>query len=418
MAGEDITMSLKEVRRLKVIQEAVDGRITQSQAALMIGVGERQVRRLVSAVRAAGEYGIVHRLRGRPSNRKISKGLKERVLKLYRSRYPDFGPTLACEKLFELDRIKLSSETLRKWLIEAGLWQKMRKGSSHRRWRVRKECFGEMVQMDGSHHDWLEGRGPKLVLMGYIDDATNNVYGRFYDHEGTIPAMDSFKRYTKKYGLPISVYLDRHSTYKSMKKLSEWEELEGVEPMSQFERALSELGVEVIHAYSPQAKGRVERLFGVLQDRLVKEMRLKGIRTMGEANKFLGEYLPRFNRMFKVSPVNDADAHTKLPGHFNLDEYLCVKTERVLRKDNTITLDKRLFQIEDKATTKKVTVEERVDGSMLITADRKSLMYKEIMEKPVKEQKARRINRPTVPGKDHPWRRWDRSATPQRRVSI
>ena len=409
MAGGDITMSLAEVRRIKVIQEVIDGRITQRRAALLVGLSERQMRRLVRAVRARGERGIVHGLRGRPSNRKVPEVLKERVLEVYGNKYPDFGPTLASEKLHELDGIKLSSETLRKWLIEAGLWRRSRKRLCHRRWRARKECFGEMVQLDGSHHDWLEGRGPKLVLMGYRDDATNNVFARFYDHEGTIPAMDSFMRYARKYGLPVSVYVDRHTTYRSTKKLSEWEELEGLEPMSQFERALSELGVRMIPAYSPQAKGRVERLFGVLQDRLVKEMRLKGIKTMEEANRFLGEYLPRFNCRFKVAPANDADAHAKLPKYFDLDKHLCLKTERALRKDNTVAHNRRLFQIEENAAVKKVTVEERVDGSMLIVGGGKSLQYREIEERPKKdkEQNAvdrRKFNRPPIPRKDHPWR--------------
>ena len=241
-----------------------------------------------------------------------------------------------------------------------------------------------MVQMDGSHHDWLEGRGPKLVLMGYIDDATNTIYGRFYDYEGTMPAMDSFKGYVEKYGLPMSVYLDRHTTYKSSKKLTEWEEVEGIESLSQFERALKELGVEVIHALSPQAKGRVERLFGVLQDRLVKEMRLRGITTKEEANAFLKEYLPRHNERFRVCPANEADAHVKLPRHFDLDKYLCIKTERTIRNDNTIALDGRLYQIEERGG-KKVVVEERIDGSLHMISKGVALKYKEITERPKKE---------------------------------
>lgn len=423
MVREDIIkMSLKEIRRLKVIQEVLDGRITQIQAAVMVGLSERQVRRLVGAVRAEGERGMAHGLRGIPSNRKFKPEVKERVLKLYRSRYPDFGPTLACEKLLELDGIRLSAETLRSWLIEAGLWQRSRKGSPHRRWRVRKECFGEMAQMDGSHHDWLEGRGPKFVLMGYIDDATGNIFGRFYDYEGTIPAMESFNRYTRKYGLPVSVYLDRHSTYKSTKKLTEWEELEGLEPMSQFERALSELGVRVIHAHSPQAKGRVERLFGTLQDRLVKEMRLMDIRTMEEANKFLDGYLPKLNKTLRVAPANETDAHMKLPKGLNLDDCLCIKTERTLRKDNTIAHNRRLFQIEDKVSARKVRVEERTDGSMLIISNGAKLKYKEITGIPKKESTVtadqRTDKHPTTPGKDNTLKKWDRNATPDRRLQI
>ena len=239
MAGRDmIVMSIGEVRRLKAVQSAIDRHITQKTAASMLGLSERQVRRLVKAVREQGDRGIIHGLRGRPSNRRFPEEMRERVLSLYQERYPDFGPTLATEKLLERDGIKISDETLRRWLIEAGIWKKRRKRSAFRQWRPRKECFGEMVQMDGSHHDWLEGRGPELVLMGYIDDATNTTYGRFYDYEGTLPAMDSFKGYVRKYGLPMSVYLDRHTTYKSPKKLTEWDEVEGIESLSQFERAL------------------------------------------------------------------------------------------------------------------------------------------------------------------------------------
>lgn len=411
MAGKDIiAMSLREVKRLKVIQEAVDRHITQKTAASMTGLSERQVRRLVKVVKEEGDIGIIHKARGKTSTRKTPEELRERTLNLYKRRYNGFGPTLASEKLAELDGILVSKETLRKWLIEVGLWKKKRKATYHRQWRPRRECFGEMIQMDGSHHDWLEGRGPEMVLMGYIDDATNNVFGRFYDYEGTMPAMESFRLYVKKYGLPISVYLDRHTTYKSSKKLTEWEELEGLEPMSQFERALKELGVEVIHAYSPQAKGRVERLFGILQDRLVKEMRLRGIKTKEEANAFLKEYLPLYNRKFRMSPANKTDAHVKLPGHFNLDNYLCIKTERTVRNDNTIAYNGSRYQIEEEAS-EKVIVQERLDGSMRVTCKGLRLRYREIAEepkkKPAKSVDRRKFRRPSTPAKNHPWKRWN-----------
>lgn len=406
--GDIIVMSVGEIRRLKIVQSAIDGHITQKAGSLMLGLSERQVRRLVKVVRERGDRGIVHESRGRPSNRRLADEIRGRVLFLYQERYPDFGPTLATEKLFEIDGIKISDETLRKWLIETGLWKKRRKRSNHRRWRQRKECFGEMVQMDGSHHDWLEGRGSMLVLMAYIDDATNTTYARFYDYEGTMPAMGSFKGYVRENGLPISVYLDRHTTYKSPKKLTEWEEVEGIEPLSQFERALKELGVEVIHALSPQAKGRVERLFGVLQDRLVKEMRLRGIKTKDEANEFLEEYLPRYNERFRVCPANEANAHVRLPIDFDIDRYLCIKTGRTMRNDNTIALDGRLYQIEEQSG-KKVIVEERLDGSMHIISKGMALKYKEIAERPKKEvvtkTDQRVYNRPRKPSKDHPWRK-------------
>jgi hypothetical protein len=240
--------------------------------------------------------------------------------------------------------------------------------------------------------------------MGYIDDATNNVYGRFYDYEGTMPAMDSFKRYIRKYGLPLSVYLDRHTTYKSCRKLTVEEELEGLrEPMSQFERALDELGVKVIHAHSPQGKGRIERLFGVFQDRLVKEMRLQGIKTREEANTFLRKYLPIYNQRFRVTPVNKTDVHVKPERYFNPDRYLCIKTKRTVRNDNTVAHNRGLYQIKGKVMSRKVIVEERLDGSLHISCGGVSLKYREILERPKKVTPSKRdrgIREPHVPAVD------------------
>jgi len=400
-------MSLGEVKRLKLIQSAIDRQITQKTVSGMLGVSERQVRRLVKVVREQGDKGIIHGSRGRRSNHRFPDKVKEKTISLYKRRYPDFGPTLATEKLLEIEGIRLSDETLRKWLLAAGLWKKKRKRSAYRQWRPRRTCFGEMVQLDGSHHDWLEGRGSKLVLMAYIDDATNTTYARFYDYEGTMPAMDSFKGYAKMYGLPISVYLDRHTTYKSSKKLTQWDEADDIEFLSQFERALKELGVEVIHAQSPQAKGRVERLFGVLQDRLVKEMRLQGIKTKDEANAFLKTYLSGYNKRFRVCPANDTDVHIKLPGNFNLDKYLCIKAQRTIRKDNVVAYNKRLYQL-DENDSKKVCIEERIDGSLLMISKGITLNYKVITERPkqtVTKTDQRQYNRPAKPSKDHPWKK-------------
>ncbi|MDZ4184311.1 MAG: ISNCY family transposase [Desulfuromonadales bacterium] len=409
MAGKDlIVMSIREVRRLKAVQTVIEGHITQKAAASLLGLSERQVRRLVKAVREQGDGGIIHGLRGRSSNRGFTGAMRGRVLSLYKERYVDFGPTFAVEKLLEWDGIKMSDETLRKWLLEAGLWKKRRKKSPFRRWRPRRECFGELLQLDGSHHDWLEGRGPRLVFMGSIDDATNTVYGRFHDYEGTLPAMDVFRRYVEKYGLPMSSYMDRHTTYKSSKKLTEWDEVVGCEALSQFERALKELGVEVIHALSPQAKGRIERLFGVLQDRLVKEMRLRGIGTKEEANTFLEEYLPQYNKRFTVYPAHEADVHVKLPAAVDLDEYLCIKTERTVRNDNTIALNGKLYQLEERGG-KKVLVQERLDGSLRMVSKGVSLKHREITERPKKQhdfkENTRVFNRPPKPAKDHPWKK-------------
>lgn len=409
MVGEDtITMSLRETKRLKIIQSAIDRQITQKSVSAILELSDRQVRRLVERVREEGARGIIHRSRGRPSNRRLCDKVKEKVIKLYTRQYPDFGPTLASEKLLERDGIRISDETLRKWLLEEGLWEKRRRRSAYRQWRPRRSCFGAMVQMDGSHHDWLEGRGPSLVLMGHIDDATNKIFARFYDYEGTLPAMDSVKGYVMTYGLPQSVYLDRHTTYKSSKKPTEWDDVEDKAFLSQFERALKELEVEVIHALSPQAKGRVERLFGVLQDRLVKEMRLAGVRTKDEANAFLKTYLPKHNKKFSVCPASEQDVHVRLPKSFDLDKYLCIKNRRTVRNDHTIAYNSKLYQLEQ-GDCKKVDIEERIDGAILILSKGTALKYHKITERPKQmvapREDDRVYNRPPRPPKDHPWKR-------------
>jgi len=349
----------------------------------------------------------VHRSRGRPSNCAMEGKRKTCILRLYQAQYSDFGPVLATEKLAERDGIVISDETLRLWLLEAGVTHFKRRRRGHRRWRERKAYRGEMIQMDGSHHAWLEDRGLACVLMGYIDDATGRVFARFYEYEGTIPAMDSFKCYVRRYGIPMSVYLDKHSTYKSMAEPTIEEQLQGFEPMSQFERALSELGVEVLHANSPQAKGRIERLFGTFQDRLIKEMRLAGIKTIQEANRFLEGYLPIYNRRFSVSAVGEADLHRPIPVGSDLNGVLCIKTQRVLRNDFTVAHKGGLYQVHDNVRTSRVVVQERLDGAMRIMHQGRSLRYEPILARPLKSPPAPKVrSRPVQsrPGPDHPWR--------------
>ena len=410
MAGKDIIMmSQRELRRLHIIHKVLDGAIRQVDAADLLLLSDRQIRRIVKRVRLEGEAGIRHKSRGKPSNRRFPKKIKDKVIKLYREKYNDFGPTLASEKLYEIDSIQISDETLRRWLIESGDWKKADKKRIHRQWRERKHHFGEMVQIDGSHHDWFEGRGPKCVLMGYIDDATGKIFGRFYPYEGTIPAMDSFKRYIKKYGIPMSVYLDKHTTYKSPAKPSIEDELNNTKPLSEFGRALKELGVELIHANSPQAKGRVERLFKTLQDRLVKEMRLRGINSIEEANKFLGYYLPIYNKRFAVKPKEKVNLHRPIPKGIKLNNILCIKTERRLSKDFTVAHNRKLYQVEDPIKAEKVVVIERIDGAMAITYKDGPLQFREITTRPPKEQKEPQIciaRKRYIPPPDHPWRKF------------
>ena len=410
MADKDmITMSRRESKRLHIIHQALDRKITQVAAASVLGLSDRQLRRLIKRVRAEGDDGISHRSRGRASNHRISRKIKGRALKLFREEYADFNLAHATEKLLDIHRIAISDETLRLWLNEAAIPYKKRRVKKHRQRRERKACLGELVQIDGSHHDWFEGRGPYCVFMGYIDDATGTVYGRFYDYEGTMPAMDSMKRYIRQYGIPQGVYLDKHTTYKSWAKATIDEQLSDRKPMSHFEKSLAALEVEVIHANSPQAKGRVERLFKTLQDRLVREMRLLGIRSVDEANAFLETYLPKHNKRFQKQARLAADLHRPALHARELDRIFCLREERTVKNDFTIAYDGKLYQIEQLTRAKKVTVEERLDGSLHITYKGRDLRYRMIAERPPREkpvtQAILKAREPWAPAADHPWKK-------------
>jgi transposase len=407
MEKKDIVrMSIKEIKRLHLIQTHIENKLKQTEVAKILGLSTRQIRRIVRRVTKEGERGIIHRGRGRASNRRFDQKIREEALRLYKKHYSDFGPTLASEKLLERDGISLSDETLRLWLIEEKIFYKRRKPRAHRKWRERKQHKGEMIQIDGSHHDWLEGRGPYLVLMGYIDDATGNVFGRFYPYEGTIPVLDSFKRYIKKNKIPVSVYLDKHTTYKARRKATIDEELNNCPPRSQFERAMAELGVRVIHANSPQAKGRIERLFKTFQDRLIKEMRLAGVGTMEEANRFLNRYFPAYNRRFSVVPAKGLDLHRSIPSEINLNSVLSIKEERVVRNDWTISYKNNLYQILEKVRVKKVTVEEWVSGGIHVSSKGRALHFKKINRR--SQKKVSKIkwhkSRAHPPKEGHPWK--------------
>jgi len=408
MAGKDIIMATQEeLKKLHVVRKAIENTITQNEAAEILDLSDRQVRRIASKIRLEGDEGVIHKLRGKASNRALPG--KERILRLFRAKYPDFGPTLASEKLFERDKIKINDETLRLWLVKEGIPYKKRKKRPHRQWRERRHRFGEMVQMDGSDHDWLEGRGPRLIFMGYIDDATGVPFGRFYEYEGTLTAMDSFKHYVKKYGIPASIYIDKHAAYKSKKKLTIEDELENRDPLTQFTRALGELGVEVIYANSPQAKGRIERLFNTFQDRLLKELRLEKANTLREANRVVERFLPKYAKKFSIKALYSDDLHRPVPKGLNLDKILCTRDEHPLRNDFTVAHDKKLYQIEDNVRAKKVTVEERFGGFMAITYKDKLLKFKEITARPKTEEPKKtyefKIRKVYVPPVTHPWKR-------------
>jgi transposase len=412
-----ITMSRREAKRLHILHQALERKLTQREAAGLLGLSDRQVRRLVKRVRAEGDEGICHRARGRPSNHRIPKRVKARTLKLFREEYGDFNLAHATEKLEEVHGIRITDETLRCWLKAAALPYKKRRARQHRQWRERKAHCGELVQIDGSHHDWFEGRGPACVFLGYIDDATSTVWGRFYGYEGTWPALDSLKRYIRQAGLPQGVYLDKHTTYKSWAQPTIEEQLSDQRPMSQVERCLAELGIEVIHANSPQAKGRVERLFKTLQDRLVKELRLAGIQSVAEANAFLERYWPQYNRRFSRVAAAAADLHRPAPASRALDRILCIREERTVKNDFTIAYHGTLYQLVQATRATKVTMEERLDGTLHITYKGRELRYRAIPARPPKAApeppRALHATKPWTPSADHPWRR---RLGPQRRT--
>ena len=405
MREDRIEMSQEEIKRAHVLRKRVEGHLKQREAAQALEISVRQVRRLEEKLEEEGEKGLIHGLRGKVSERRISEKTRAKVLRIYRKDYYDFGPTFACEKLLERNGIQLSDETLRQWLIAEDLW-KVTKKKRYRRWRERRGCMGEMVQMDGSHHGWLEDRGPKMVLMGYIDDATSRKSGQFYEYEGTLPAMESLKRYIRKYGIPMSVYLDRHTTYTGgYGKRTVEQELKNELNLSQFERACKKLGIQVIHAHSAPAKGRVERSFKTDQDRLVKEMRLAGIRTLEEANQFLSGYWPRHNQRFAVKASESRDMHRSIPQGLDLDSILCIRIERAMKNDFTIQHEGKLYQILDKNAGKKIILEEHTNGKKRMSYQGRNLAFKAIASKPIQEKRPRIDSPASIPAADHPWRK-------------
>jgi hypothetical protein len=416
MREDLITLSKREIERLRIIHRVMGKQMTQVKASELLGITDRQVRNIIGKIRNNGDGAIAHGNRGRVAANKMPAELEARIGGIVKRRYPDFGPKFASEKLEEREEIKVSKEKLRQIMIVKGLWRVRRRRKEVHQWRERKVYYGEMVQMDGSHHDWLEGRGPELVFMGYIDDATNRVFGFFYDYEGVYPAMDSFKRYLSLYGLPKSLYLDKHSTYKTTRQPDTDELLRGKVAETQFERACGELEIEVIHANSPQAKGRIERTFGTLQDRLIKEMRLAGVRTKEEANLFLEWYLPIYNERFSRVAREEGDLHRPLAKHINLREIFCIKGKRTINNGYIVKWRGRMFLIENPSIAmrrRKVEVREHFDGAITIKFKGRYLKHieikdqKPVIEQEVKKEAAEPVKKKSkyIPPADHPWRR-------------
>jgi hypothetical protein len=376
-SGDRIAMSQRERDRLKILQSVRDGKRTQVEAARLLDLTTRQVRRLLRQLEKRGDDALVHGLRGKPSNRRLDPKLRQKALRTYRRQFADFGPTHASEKLAELD-LDVSADTLRRWLVAEGLWQPRHRRDPHRARRPRRTCFGELVQMDTSIHDWTEGRGEPMVLLHLIDDATSRLLARFYPADTVEAHFDLLGRWLRPYGRPLALYTDRHSIFQAQDR----GRVDSA-GQTQFGRALEELDIELIKAYSPQAKGRVERSFGTAQDRWVKELRLAKVRTIAQANAVLEErLLAHWQEHFTVAPADRRDAHRDLgPGH-NLAAILSLQHQRVVANDYTIRFENRHYQLLPPVWPGerggKVVVELRLDGTMAVRFGKHYLKFEEV----------------------------------------
>ena len=405
-------MSRKERDRMKVMAGVKAKELSQVQAAELMGLCYRQAKRIWQRYQKEGDAALVHRLRGKAGLRCKPAALRMQVLKLCaEDRYEDFGPTLMAEEL-QKEGIVVDHDTVRRWLLASGKRTVRRRRQQHRQWRERKPCFGAMVQLDGSHHDWFEGRRAKCVLMVMVDDATNRIGVRFSEEETTRASYDVLEGWVRQNGLPGSLYVDRDSIYRCEGQASVAEQLAGKERQTQFGRAMAQLGVELILANSPQAKGRVERMNGVLQDRLVKALRLAKINDLQSANRFLEEtFLGEFNRRFGRVAASPMDAHRGIPR--NLDEVLSWEEPRVVQRDWTVGCQGKWYQLDRQHEAlslagRKVVVRTLRDERVQLVYRTNKLKWKELPSRPQRSQKTHppkelRVIKP--PKAQHPWRR-------------
>lgn len=366
-------MSGRDRDRLKVLHEVKRGHLTQKQGGEQLGVTDRWVRKLLVRMRREGDGGILHRLRGRCSNRRMGDKTRQKAIQLVERRYGGFGPTLASEYLAKEHELRVSRETLRKWLMEVGLWQrKRRRVEAIHTWRPRRSCWGELVQWDTSEHDWLEGRGEKMDLIVLLDDATSRVLGRFVRHDSTEENLRMLGRYVEQWGRPGAVYTDKAGLFRVNRPPSREEDLAAEPARTQIGRALAELGVEWIAAHSPQAKGRIERCFGTLQDRLVKGLRLAGAKTLDEANAYLEQvFLPEWEERFTVPAASPINAHRPLGREQDLAAILSQVESRVVLNDYTLRFQGQSYQVARPGIVaglrgSRVRVEKRLDGTVAV----------------------------------------------------
>jgi len=416
------TISQKEQTKLNVIGKALSGQITNDQASRMLGMSIRQIQRVKKDVREQGEKAVIHKLKGRTSNHHINQSIKGAILRVVKEQYHDFKPGFATEKLEELHGVKISDETMRLWMIQEGLWKSHpQKKIKFRSWRPRKESFGELQQFDGSYHDWFEGRyqdekgnSVETCLLAAIDDSTGSITQVIFSrNEGVKAVFQFWLSYIHKHGKPLSIYLDKFSTYKINHKAA----ADNKELMTQFERATMDLGILLITAHSPQAKGRVERLFLTLQDRLIKELRLAHIDNPENANIFLEQvFIPQFNHRFSVNPSKEGNLHHQLTefDKKNINRIFSIQSIRRVQNDFTIHFKNNWYQLSEVQPTtirpkETILVEEWLDETIHFSLKGYYLNYVLLPQRP---QKAK--NTPLIltthklnwkPPADHPWRK-------------
>ncbi|MGN6775915.1 ISNCY family transposase [Rhizobium sp.] len=344
-----IAMSERDLQRIEILSKVVSGRMTLVSAAYVLDLSTRQVRRLLDRIRTDGAASIRHKAIGRPSNNRISDGIRDYAVTLVGERYADFGPTLAAEKLAERDGLRVSRETLRSWMVDAGLWLSAKQRRTFHQPRLRREAYGELVQIDGSEHRWFEDRGPPCSLLVFVDDATGKLMQlRFVRSESAFSYFEALALYLRRHGAPVAFYSDKHSVFRVAKK-----DAKGGQGMTQFGRALCELNIEILCANSSQAKGRVERMNRTLQDRLVKELRLAGICDMETGNAFLPGFMEHYNARFAIIPARSEDLHRPLnlaPGR--LTEILCKREQRYVGSQLTFSFERKRIMLEETEVTR------------------------------------------------------------------
>jgi transposase len=411
---ELLSMSDKEITRLEVMQRIKDKRLRQKEAAWMLGLSVRQIKRLYRAYKARGAKGLISARRGKPSNHRLDERVEQQALDLLKAKYADFGPTLAHEKLTEVHGLRISRESVRKLMIVEGLWKAKRaKKPPVHQMRERRACYGELVQIDGSEHAWFEERGPKCTLLVYIDDATGQLMELWFVPDETFFAYcEASRHYFERHGKPLAFYSDKHGIF----RVNQPRPLGLSSGQTQFGRAMQQLDIQIICANTPQAKGRIERANQTLQDRLVKELRLRSISDIAAGNAYLPEFRADFNRRFAVLPRSTHDAHRPLLKTDNLDIILTHQETRTLSKNLTVQANQVIYQIQSDRPdyalrNAQVTVCENAQGEVTILYHNKPLTYS-IFHKPIRQAQIvdtktldRQIRPSHPPAPDHPWRR-------------